>query len=149
MQRWVRARIEKMTGVGMTDDPAHIKLPDPCSSLSRERSFLNKYCILSLVANLQNMIILFTLSLPEHTTIIEDYEHIFGEQQFYEVNWEASVLPRTGENIEGAILNSFIEHVMDDKDNLPKRWQIMHIHWIRREEKMLPVVHVVGKWDTI
>lgn len=95
------------------------------------------------------MVIVFTMSLPEHTTIIENYNQIFGENKLYEVEWTFPVLPRIGENIDGEILNGMIEGVMKDKENLPLRWQITDIRWIAGLDRIFPIIHVVGKWGPV
>lgn len=92
------------------------------------------------------MTIAFTMSLPEHTTIIENYEQIFGEHTLYKMEWNFPEMPRIGENVDGAILNVFIDHVLKDKENLPLRWHITDVKWINEASNLMPVLHVVGKW---
>ncbi len=95
------------------------------------------------------MVVVFTLSLPEHTTIIENYGQIFGDHIYYDVDWSFPVLPRIGENVDGPILNDKIEGVLKDKDNLPSRWQITDIRWMLKEGRVIPIMHVVGKWGPV
>lgn len=92
------------------------------------------------------MTVAFTLSLPEHTTIIEHYDQLFGEHKTYELDWSHPAIPRIGDNVDGPILNVFIDHVMKAKENLPMRWQVTDIKWIKEESGLLPLLHVVGKW---
>jgi len=92
------------------------------------------------------MTIAFTMSLPEHTTIIENYEQIFGEHTLYKMDWTHPEMPRIGENIDGPILNIFVDHAMKDKDNLPLRWHITDVKWVNDAGILTPVVHAVGKW---
>ena len=92
------------------------------------------------------MTIAFTLSMPEHTTIIEHYEQILGDNIMYHLEWAYNVLPRIGENIDGPILNQFLQEVMKAKENLPMRWHVTDVKWSEVEGILLPVIHTVAKW---
>jgi hypothetical protein len=92
------------------------------------------------------MLILCTLNLPEHTTIIENYPQILGELVLYPIEWPLNTLPRIGESLDGEIVNGHISAALKDSENLPQRWQITDVKWIMQEGQLCPMLHLVGKW---
>lgn len=94
------------------------------------------------------MIIKCTLSLPEHTTIIDQYHHYFGSDNWYEMEWAYPALPRTGEKVEGKTLDRLLPGHLHQQGLLPDIWQIADILWCEREGAIFPLIHFIGKWIT-
>lgn len=90
------------------------------------------------------MNIYLSLSAPEHSHLIVNYQEIFPEHNAFPLHWNCSELPRPGDILDYAFIHDLVVSQVN-VEMLPKIWQVMEVKWIKDNDSVIPVLNVVGK----